>query len=39
LIAIGILGEYIGRMFNQTKNRPLYFVKAHYDERVRRQVR
>jgi glycosyltransferase involved in cell wall biosynthesis len=30
LVAIGILGEYMGRMFNQTKNRPLYFVKKHY---------
>ncbi len=23
---IGILGEYIGRIFNQTKNRPLYLI-------------
>lgn len=30
LMAIGMLGEYIGRMFNQTKNRPLYFVKTHH---------
>lgn len=30
LVAIGVLGEYIGRMFNQTKNRPLYFVKKYY---------
>ncbi|MFK2900935.1 glycosyltransferase family 2 protein [Dyella jejuensis] len=30
LVAIGILGEYIGRMFNQTKNRPLYFVKRYF---------
>lgn len=27
LIALGILGEYLGRMFNETKKRPLYFVK------------
>jgi glycosyltransferase involved in cell wall biosynthesis len=26
LVAIGILGEYVGRIFNETKNRPLYFV-------------
>lgn len=26
LIAIGVLGEYIGRMFDETKNRPLYIV-------------
>lgn len=27
LVAIGIIGEYLGRMFNETKNRPLYFLK------------
>ena len=27
LIALGALGEYIGRMFNETKGRPLYFTK------------
>jgi glycosyltransferase involved in cell wall biosynthesis len=26
LIGIGLLGEYLGRMFNETKNRPLYFL-------------
>jgi glycosyltransferase involved in cell wall biosynthesis len=29
LIAIGVLGEYVGRMFNETKNRPLYFIDEH----------
>ena len=29
LVAIGILGEYIGRMFDETKNRPLYFLNAY----------
>jgi glycosyltransferase involved in cell wall biosynthesis len=27
LIAIGVIGEYLGRIFNETKNRPLYFIK------------
>ena len=27
LMTIGILGEYLGRMFDETKRRPLYFVK------------
>lgn len=27
LLFIGILGEYLGRIFNETKVRPLYFVK------------
>jgi glycosyltransferase involved in cell wall biosynthesis len=26
LLTIGILGEYIGRIFNETKGRPLYFI-------------
>lgn len=29
LIAIGILGEYIGRIFNETKNRPAYLVNDY----------
>ena len=27
LLSIGIIGEYIGRIFNETKNRPLYIAK------------
>lgn len=27
LISIGILGEYLGRVFNETKKRPLYFLE------------
>ena len=33
LIAIGILGEYIGRIFNETKNRPTYLINE-YKERM-----
>lgn len=29
LMAIGVLGEYVGRMFNETKNRPLYFLNCY----------
>lgn len=26
LVSIGIIGEYLGRMFDETKNRPLYLI-------------
>ncbi|MDN4081937.1 MULTISPECIES: glycosyltransferase family 2 protein [Paenibacillus] len=29
LLSLGIIGEYLGRVFNETKSRPLYFVKEY----------
>lgn len=29
LLTIGVLGEYIGRIFNETKHRPVYLVKEY----------
>ncbi len=33
LTALGMLGEYIGRMFNEIKGRPLYFSKQYLPSR------
>jgi glycosyltransferase involved in cell wall biosynthesis len=30
LISVGILGEYIGRIYMETKNRPVYLIKKRY---------
>ena len=32
LVFLGIMGEYLGRIFNETKGRPLYFVKEYSKE-------
>lgn len=30
LMALGVIGEYLGRMFTETKRRPLYLVKEYH---------
>lgn len=32
ILFLGIIGEYLGRVFNETKNRPVYFVESVNDE-------
>lgn len=34
LIFLGIIGEYLGRMFDETKNRPLYLIKGIVENEI-----
>lgn len=34
LLTLGIMGEYLGRVFNESKQRPLYFVREHIAART-----
>ena len=33
ILLFGIVGEYLGRIFNETKNRPLYLVNEYNDNK------
>lgn len=35
LISLGIIGEYLGKVFNESKGRPGYFVESYNGEKVR----
>jgi len=34
LLSLGIIGEYLGRVFNETKGRPLYFIGEYHESKI-----
>ena len=32
LLALGVIGEYIGKIYNETKRRPRYIIETVLDE-------
>ncbi|WP_019228903.1 glycosyltransferase family 2 protein [Sedimentibacter sp. B4] len=34
LVSLGIIGEYVGRIFNETKHRPLYIITEYNNKKI-----
>ena len=39
LLSLGIIGEYVGRIFNESKQRPLYLIEEYHNGQVPRKTR
>ncbi len=39
MLSLGIIGEYIGRIFNETKQRPLYLIEDYHDGTAPKKTR